>query len=87
MRPQQRCCGRVTAIVGARRLLDPFNEAAATMLRKDSSWAFDALSTPIDAVIKQTKLAAQNLTPLRQVAFVPSGVRYARLEKQNRNPQ
>jgi hypothetical protein len=46
-----------------------------------------ALSTPIDAVIKQTKLAAQNLTHSRQVAFVPSGVPLSTAREANRNPQ
>jgi hypothetical protein len=58
------------------RLLRPGLAAALPALRAVPTplqRAFNALSTQIDAIIKQAKLAAQNLTHSRQVAFVKQG--------------
>jgi len=55
------------------RLLRPGLAAALPALRAVSTplqRAFNALSTQIDAIIKQAKLAAQNLTHSRQVTFL-----------------
>jgi hypothetical protein len=58
------------------RLLRPGLAAALPVLRTVATplqRAFNALSTQIDAVIKKAKLATQNLTHSRQVAFVKQG--------------
>jgi hypothetical protein len=47
----------------------PALRTVATPLQR----AFNALTTQVDAAIKDAKLAAQNLTHLRQVAFVKQG--------------
>ena len=58
------------------RLLRPGLAAAIPALRAVTTSlqrAFDALSTQIDAIIKEAKLAPQNLTHSRPVAFVKQG--------------
>jgi len=58
------------------RLLRPGLAAALPALRAVTTplqRAFNALTTLIDAIIKQAKLAAQNFTHSRQVAFVKQG--------------
>jgi hypothetical protein len=58
------------------RLLRPGLAAALPALRAVTTSlqrAFDALSTQIDAIIKKAKLAPQNLTHSRRVAFVKQG--------------
>jgi hypothetical protein len=58
------------------RLLRPGLAAALPALRAVTTSlqrAFDALSTQIDAIIKEAKLAPQNLTHSRRAAFVKQG--------------
>jgi hypothetical protein len=58
------------------RLLRPALAAALPVLRAVATplqRAFDALTAQIDTTIKQAQLAPQNLTHLRQVAFVKQG--------------